>query len=199
MQIDSVDLKFRADMSTTSEGELTAKYSNTMDSQAARTSKYNVTNEIDINIHATTSGMPAGIAKLLDIFTNNCIDVSDYTPEDYSAEIIQAAKDEAERIKAEARAEVDSMVKKYFDESGNPAERKYNIALAAKPSKTKISAIVSAVTNSSRLPVDQKALMNSLQNSTNLTIARNIPESEVSAIKEAVEKAGGEVIAHPLS
>lgn len=199
MQIDSVDLKFRADMSTTSEGELTAKYSNTMDSQAARTSKYNVTNEIDINIHATTSGMPAGIAKLLEIFTNNCIDVSDYTPEDYSAEIIQAAKDEAERIKAEARAEVDSMVKKYFDESGNPAERKYNIALASKPSKTKISAIVSAVTNSSRLPVDQKALMNSLQNSTNLTIARNIPESEVSAIKEAVEKAGGEIIVQPLS
>lgn len=199
MQIDYVDLKFRADMSTTSEGELTAKYSNTMDSQAARTSKYNVTNEIDINIHATTSGMPAGIAKLLDIFTNHCIDVMDYTPDDYSAEIIQAAKEEAERIKAEARAEVDSMVKKYFDESGNPAERKYNIALAAKPSKTKISAIVSAVTNSSRLPVDQKALMNSLQNSTNLTIARNIPESEVSAIKEAVEKAGGEVIAHPLS
>ena len=199
MQIDSVDLKFRADMSTTSEGELTAKYSNTMDSQAARSSKYNVTNEIDINIHATTSGMPAGIAKLLEIFTNNCIDVSDYTPEDYSAEIIQAAKDEAERIKAEARAEVDSMVKKYFDESGNPAERKYNIALAAKPSKTKISAIVSAVTNSSRLPVDQKALMNSLQNSTNLTIARNIPESEVSAIKEAVEKAGGEIIVQPLS
>lgn len=199
MQIDYVDLKFRADMSTTSEGELTAKYSNTMDSQAARTSKYNVTNEIDINIHATTSGMPAGIAKLLDIFTNHCIDVMDYTPDDYSAEIIQAAKEEAERIKAEARAEVDSMVKKYFDESGNPAERKYNIALASKPSKTKISAIVSAVTNSSRLPVDQKALMNSLQNSTNLTIARNIPESEVSAIKEAVEKAGGEVIAHPLS
>lgn len=199
MQIDSVDLKFRADMSTTSEGELTAKYSNTMDSQAARSSKYNVTNEIDINIHATTSGMPAGIAKLLEIFTNNCIDVSDYTPEDYSAEIIQAAKDEAERIKAEARAEVDSMVKKYFDESGNPAERKYNIALASKPSKTKISAIVSAVTNSSRLPVDQKALMNSLQNSTNLTIARNIPESEVSAIKEAVEKAGGEIIVQPLS
>lgn len=199
MQIDSVDLKFRADMSTTSEGELTAKYSNTMDSQAARSSKYNVTNEIDINIHATTSGMPAGIAKLLDIFTNNCIDVSDYTPEDYSAEIIQAAKDEAERIKAEARAEVDSMVKKYFDESGNPAERKYNIALTSKPSKTKISAIVSAVTNSSRLPVDQNALMNSLQNSTNLTIARNIPESEVSAIKEAVEKAGGEIIVQPLS
>lgn len=199
MQIDSVDLKFRADMSTSSDGSIKAKYSNTMDSEAARTSKYNVTNEIDINIHATTSGMPAGIAKLLDIFTNNCIDVSDYTPEDYSAEIIQAAKDEAERIKAEARAEVDSMVKKYFDESGNPAERKYNIALASKPSKTKISAIVSAVTNSSRLPVDQKALMNSLQNSTNLTIARNIPESEVSAIKEAVEKAGGEVIAHPLS
>ena len=50
MQIDYVDLKFRADMSTSSDGELTAKYSNTMDSQAARTSKYNVTNEIDINL-----------------------------------------------------------------------------------------------------------------------------------------------------
>ena len=199
MQIDYVDLKFRADMSTTSEGELTAKYSNTMDSQAARTSKYNVTNEIDINIHATTSGMPAGIAKLLDIFTNQCIDVMDYTPDDYSAEIIQAAKEEAERIKAEARAEVDGIVKKYIDESGNPTERKHNLSLASKPSKSAITAIVSAVTNNSRQPVDQKTLMNSLQNSTNLTIARNVPESEVDAIKTAVEKAGGKVIVQPLT
>lgn len=199
MQIDYVDLKFRADMSTTSEGELTAKYSNTMDSQAARTSKYNVTNEIDINIHATTSGMPAGIAKLLDIFTNQCIDVMDYTPDDYSAEIIQAAKEEAERIKAEARAEVDGIVKKYIDESGNPTERKYNLSLASKPSKSAITAIVSAVTNNSRQPVDQKTLMNSLQNSTNLTIARNVPESEVDAIRTAVEKAGGKVIVQPLT
>lgn len=199
MQIDYVDLKFRADMSTTSEGELTAKYSNTMDSQAARTSKYNVTNEIDINIHATTSGMPAGIAKLLDIFTNHCIDVMDYTPDDYSAEIIQAAKEEAERIKAEARAEVDGIVKKYIDESGKPTERKYNISLASKPSKSAITAIVSAVTNNSRQPVDQKALMNSLQNSTNLTIARNVPESEVDAIRTAVKKAGGKVIVQPLT
>ena len=199
MQIDYVDLKFRADMSTSSEGELTAKYSNTMDSQAARTSKYNVTNEIDINIHATTSGMPAGIAKLLEIFTNHCIDVMDYTPDDYSAEIIQAAKEEAERIKAEARAEVDGIVKKYIDGSGNPTERKYNLSLASKPSKSAITAIVSAVTNNSRQPVDQKTLMNSLQNSTNLTIARNVPESEVDAIKTAVEKAGGKVIVQPLT
>lgn len=199
MQIDYVDLKFRADMSTSSEGELTAKYSNTMDSQAARTSKYNVTNEIDINIHATTSGMPAGIAKLLEIFTNHCIDVMDYTPDDYSAEIIQAAKEEAERIKAEARAEVDGIVKKYIDGSGNPTERKYNLSLASKPSKSAITAIVSAVTNNSKQPVDQKTLMNSLQNSTNLTIARNVPESEVDAIKTAVEKAGGKVIVQPLT
>ena len=199
MQIDYVDLKFRADMSTSSEGELTAKYSNTMDSQAARTSKYNVTNEIDINIHATTSGMPAGIAKLLEIFTNHCIDVMDYTPDDYSAEIIQAAKEEAERIKAEARAEVDGIVKKYIDESGNPTERKYNLSLASKPSKSAITAIVSAVTNNSRQPVDQKTLMNSLQNSTNLTIARNVTESEVDAIKTAVEKAGGKVVVQPLT
>jgi len=199
MQIDYVDLKFRADMSTSSEGELTAKYSNTMDSQAARTSKYNVTNEIDINIHATTSGMPAGIAKLLEIFTNHCIDVMDYTPDDYSAEIIQAAKEEAERIKAEARAEVDGIVKKYIDESGKPTERKYNISLASKPSKSAITAIVSAVTNNSRQPVDQKTLMNSLQNSTNLTIARNVPESEVDAIRAAVEKAGGKVVVQPLT
>lgn len=199
MQIDSVDLKFRADMSTSSDGTITAKYSNTMDSQAARTSKYNVTNEIDINIHATTSGMPAGIAKMLEIFTNHCIDVMDYTPDDYSAEIIQAAKEEAERIKAEARAEVDGIVKKYIDESGNPTERKYNLSLASKPSKSAITAIVSAVTNNSRQPVDQKTLMNSLQNSTNLTIARNVPESEVDAIKTAVEKAGGKVVVQPLT
>jgi hypothetical protein len=199
MQIDSVDLKFRADMSTSSDGSITAKYSNTMDSQAARTSKYNVTNEIDINIHATTSGMPAGIAKMLEIFTNHCIDVMDYTPDDYSAEIIQAAKEEAERIKAEARAEVDGIVKKYIDGSGNPTERKYNLSLASKPSKSAITAIVSAVTNNSRQPVDQKTLMNSLQNSTNLTIARNVPESEVDAIKTAVEKAGGKVIVQPLT
>ena len=82
--------------------------------------------------------------------------------------------------------------------SGNPTERKYIISLKEKPSKNKLAAIVSAVTNSCRHTVDQNALMNSLQNSSNLTIARNIPESEVQTIVKAVEKAGGKVISQPL-
>lgn len=121
MQIDSVDLKFRADMSATSEGQLTAKYSNTMDSQAARNSKYNVTNEIDINIHATTSGMPAGLAKILEIFSSS-IDVSDFNPVDYSEEIIEAAKREAELIKAEARAEAERRVQEIVEKVKGAAD-----------------------------------------------------------------------------
>ena len=121
MQIDSVDLKFRADMSATSEGQLTAKYSNTMDSQAARNSKYNVTNEIDINIHATTSGMPAGLAKILEIFSSS-IDVSDFNPVDYSEEIIEAAKREAELIKTEARAEAERRIQEIVEKVKGAAD-----------------------------------------------------------------------------
>ena len=109
MQIDTVDLKFRADMSTTSEGQITAKYSNTMDSQATRRSKYNNTNEIEVNIHATSAGMPAGLAKMLDLFTNTCISVADYTPDEYGDEIIKAAKEEAEKMMAKAREEVEKL------------------------------------------------------------------------------------------
>ncbi len=191
MQIDSVDLKFRADMSTSSDGTITAKYSNTMDSQAARTSKYNVTNEIDINIHATTSGMPAGIAKMLEIFTNSCIDIKDYNPEDYSEQLIQAAKEEAERIKAEAKAEAESKVQQLLQSIKDKGVQgpTYTISLTRKPDKKKITEIANIVTGlCSKATYD--GIVNSLTNSTGYTVAKGVTAEEKASICNALEKIG---------
>lgn len=187
MQIDSVDLKFRADMSTSSDGTLTAKYSNTMDSEAARSSKYNITNEIDINIHATTAGMPAGIAKLLDIFTNSCINVMDYNPEDYSAEIINSARQEAERIKAEAKEEADRKIRKMLDDLTEKTANTYSIVLSQKPDSKKIPVIANTVV-SHWSHVTYDSIVNSLQNSTNLTLAKGVPEEEKNNICSELKK-----------
>lgn len=191
MQIDSVDLKFRADMSTSSDGSITAKYSNTMDSQAARTSKYNVTNEIDINIHATTSGMPAGIAKMMEIFTNSCIDIKDYNPEDYSEQLIQAAKEEAERIKAEAKAEAEGKVQELLQSIKDKGAQgpTYSISLTKKPEKNKIPEIANAITGvCSKATYDD--IVNSLSNSTGYTIAKGVTAEEKANICMALEKIG---------
>lgn len=191
MQIDSVDLKFRADMSTSSDGSITAKYSNTMDSEAARKSKYNVTNEIDINIHATTSGMPAGIAKMLEIFTSSCIDVMDYNPEDYSEQLIQAAKEEAERIKAEAKAEAESKVQELLKSIKNKGAQgpTYTVSLTKKPDKKKIPEIANIVIGlCSKVTYDD--IVNSLTNSTGYTLAKGVTAEEKDNICKALEKIG---------
>lgn len=189
MQIDRVDLKFRADMSTSSDGSITAKYSNTMDSEAARTSKYNMTNEIEVNIHATTSGMPAGIAKILDIFTNNCIDVMEYDPADYSDQIIQEAKEEAERIKAEAKAEAERKVKKLLEgiSSDVPDVPTYTISLQKKPGSKEMTDIANIVlSNWNKTTYDN--IINSLKNSTNLNIAKGVPEEDKVRICSELKK-----------
>ena len=191
MQIDSVDLKFRADMSTSSDGSITAKYSNTMDSEAARKSKYNVTNEIDINIHATTSGMPAGIAKMLEIFTNSCIDVMDYNPEDYSEQLIQAAKEEAERIKAEAKAEAESKVQELLKSIKDKGAQgpTYTVSLTKKPDKKKIPEIANIVIGlCSKVTYDD--IVNSLTNSTGYTLAKGVTAEGKDNICKALEKIG---------
>jgi hypothetical protein len=191
MQIDSVDLKFRADMSTSSDGSIKAKYSNTMDSEAARTSKYNVTNEIDINIHATTSGMPAGIAKMLEIFTSSCINVVDYNPEDYSQQLIDAAKQEAERIKAEAKAEAEGKVQELLQSIKDKGVQgpTYSISLTMKPEKNKIPEIANTITGvCSKATYDD--IVNSLSNSTGYTIAKGVTAEEKANICMTLEKIG---------
>lgn len=191
MQIDSVDLKFRADMSTSSDGSIKAKYSNTMDSEAARTSKYNVTNEIDINIHATTSGMPAGIAKMLEIFTSSCLNVVDYNPEDYSQQLIDAAKQEAERIKAEAKAEAEGKINELLQSFKEKAAQgpSYTVLLSNRPDSKKIPEIANIVTGlCSKVSYDD--IVNSLTNSTGYTVAKGVTEEEKTSICEALKKIG---------
>jgi len=73
IQIDTVDISFRADMSADGEGNITAKYSNSADSTATRSSKYNVQNQLDIKIKASSSNIPAGMLKILEVLSENCI------------------------------------------------------------------------------------------------------------------------------
>ena len=76
LQIDTVDISFTADVSVNSEGKMMAKVSNATDSEAVKQSSLNFQSQIGIDIKASSAGnMPVGIAKLLDILGNSCIEV----------------------------------------------------------------------------------------------------------------------------
>ena len=78
LQIDTVDISFTADVSVNSEGKMMAKVANATDSEAVKQSSLNYQSQIDIDIKASSAGnMPVGIAKLLDLFGNNCIQIED--------------------------------------------------------------------------------------------------------------------------
>ena len=76
LQIDTVDISFTADVSVNAEGKMMAKVSNATDSEAVKQSSLNFQSQIGIDIKASSAGnMPVGIAKLLDILGNSCIEV----------------------------------------------------------------------------------------------------------------------------
>lgn len=82
MHIETVDLSFSAEVTENSEKKMLAKYTSP---QVQSDSEENTTTEfrslINIDIHATTSDVPSGVAKLLDVFSNQLITVEKLTPE----------------------------------------------------------------------------------------------------------------------
>ena len=80
LQIRQVNLKFSADLSVGEQGRLTGKVSNaavnptgnsSSESQEVQQSTYSSELKVDVNILASSSDMPMGVAKLLQIMQQN--------------------------------------------------------------------------------------------------------------------------------
>lgn len=82
MHIDYIDLNFTADITACDDGKMEAKYATegytrTEDDEQS----VSVESKMGINVRASTSSMPSGMAKMLEFFTNNLIVHDTLTPQ----------------------------------------------------------------------------------------------------------------------
>lgn len=82
MHIDYIDLNFTADITACDDGKIEAKYATegytrTEDDEQS----VSVESKMGINVRASTSSMPSGMAKMLEFFTNNLIVHDTLTPQ----------------------------------------------------------------------------------------------------------------------
>lgn len=97
MHIDYVNLNFTADITACDDGKMEAKYATegytrTEDDEQS----VSVESKMGINVRASTSSMPSGMAKMLEFFTNNLIVHDTLTPQQ-----VEDMKREAERKRLE--------------------------------------------------------------------------------------------------
>lgn len=97
MHIDYIDLNFTADITACDDGKMEAKYATegytrTEDDEQS----VSVESKMGINVRASTSSMPSGMAKMLEFFTNNLIVHDTFTPQQ-----VEDIKREAERKRLE--------------------------------------------------------------------------------------------------
>lgn len=97
MHIDYIDLNFTADITACDDGKMEAKYATegytrTEDDEQS----VSVESKMGINVRASTSSMPSGMAKMLEFFTNNLIMHDTLTPQQ-----VEDMKREAERKRLE--------------------------------------------------------------------------------------------------
>lgn len=97
MHIDYVNLNFTADITACDDGKMEAKYATegytrTEDDEQS----VSVESKMGINVRASTSSMPSGMAKMLEFFTNNLIVHDTLTPQQ-----VEDMKQEAERKRLE--------------------------------------------------------------------------------------------------
>lgn len=97
MHIDYVNLNFTADITACDDGKMEAKYATegytrTEDDEQS----VSVESKMGINVRASTSSMPSGMAKMLEFFTNNLIVHDTLTPQQ-----VEDMKREAERKRHE--------------------------------------------------------------------------------------------------
>ena len=97
MHIDYIDLNFTADITACDDGKIEAKYATegytrTEDDEQS----VSVESKMGINVRASTSSMPSGMAKMLEFFTNNLIVHDTLTPQQ-----VEDMKRETERKRLE--------------------------------------------------------------------------------------------------
>lgn len=106
MHIDYIDLNFTADITACDDGKMEAKYATegytrTEDDEQS----VSVESKMGINVRASTSSMPSGMAKMLEFFTNNLIVHDTLTPQQ-----VEDMKREAERKRLELKNKKERMV-----------------------------------------------------------------------------------------
>lgn len=106
MHIDYIDLNFTADITACDDGKMEAKYATegytrTEDDEQS----VSVESKMGINVRASTSSMPSGMAKMLEFFTNNLIVHDTLTPQQ-----VEDMKREAERKGLELKNKKERMV-----------------------------------------------------------------------------------------
>ena len=106
MHIDYIDLNFTADITACDDGKIEAKYATEgytrteVDEQSV-----SVESKMGINVRASTSSMPSGMAKMLEFFTNNLIVHDTLTPQQ-----VEDMKRETERKRLEHIKKKERMV-----------------------------------------------------------------------------------------
>ena len=182
LQIDTVDISFTADVSVNSEGKMMAKVSNATDSEAVKQSSLNFQSQIGIDIKASSAGnMPVGIAKLLDILGNSCIEVIEVEEEKDEAEAEETP--EAEKPEGDKPREAEAVAKTEL----------YNVVLDKKPNKSQLAKVVAAIVSGSGGIVTEESVMNAIQNSTNMTVLTSVKKEVADNVISAAEAVGGKL------
>ena len=104
MHIDYIDLNFTADITACDDGKIEAKYATegytrTEDDEQS----VSVESKMGINVRASTSSMPSGMAKMLEFFTNNLIVHDTLTPQQVEDMKRETERKRLERIKKKER------------------------------------------------------------------------------------------------
>lgn len=106
MHIDYVNLNFTADITACDDGKMEAKYATEGYTRTENDEQsVSVESKMGINVRASTSSMPSGMAKMLEFFTNNLIVHDTLTPQQ-----VEDMKREAERKRLELKNKKERMV-----------------------------------------------------------------------------------------
>lgn len=128
MHIDYIDLNFTADITACDDGKIEAKYATegytrTEDDEQS----VSVESKMGINVRASTSSMPSGMAKMLEFFTNNLIVHDTLTPQQVEDMKRETERKRLERIKKKERmvgALVNALAEYKKQESEREEQRK---------------------------------------------------------------------------
>lgn len=106
MHIDYIDLNFTADITACDDGKMEAKYATEGYTRTENDEQsVSVESKMGINVRASTSSMPSGMAKMLEFFSNNLIVHDTLTPQQ-----VEDMKRETERKRLELKNKKERMV-----------------------------------------------------------------------------------------
>ena len=125
--------------------------------------------------------MPVGIAKLLDILGNSCIEVIEVEEEKDEAKAEETP--EAEKPEGDKPREAEAVAKTEL----------YNVVLDKKPNKSQLAKVVAAIVSGSGGIVTEENVMNSIQNSTNMTVLTAVKKEVADNVISAAEAVGGKL------